>query len=430
MSKEEARSGFQLEISWLIEHIGSIRRMLPPFAEISGQVYKQVRKDYDEFIEKHATDKLLDSEGKIESFAMPPQYASDYRHVERAMADTATFTKLLPRLAFVGLVSVYDAYLGKLLRQMFRNRPELLNASNRQLTYQQLNQFESVTDACEWVVEKEVEAVLRDSHVAHFQWLENKLAIPLRKDLAVWGSFVELTERRNLFVHTDGIVSSQYLQVCREQGAPLPDVLNVGDQLQVSPQYFQQSCDSIAEIGVKLGQVVWRKLLPGEKEKADESLLIVSYDALVMREYELAATLCHFACETLPMLSSAEFELMFRVNLAIAYRGLGRTKEALALVEKTDWSACADKFKLAAAVLREDWNTAAQIMKRVGAAGEPSKEQYGAWPLFKEFRKKDIFRTTFEAVFGEPFRIRNVASAATDLQPPEQPEKKESDDAA
>lgn len=66
-----------------------------------------------------------------------------------------------------------------------------------------------------------------------------------------------------------------------------------------------------------------------------------------------------------------------------------------------DWTAASDKFKLADAVLREDFGQAAALMTKIGLGGEIHKAGYRDWPLFKEFRRTDVFQETFQQIFGE-----------------------------
>ena len=106
---------------------------------------------------------------------------------------------VLPGSLFVSLIGHYDHYLGRLLHCLLTLRPELLNATDRQLTFSQLAKFESIEDARSYVLEKEIETVLRKSHVEQFDWMEKRFSIQLRENLATWPRFVEVTQRRNLF---------------------------------------------------------------------------------------------------------------------------------------------------------------------------------------------------------------------------------------
>lgn len=89
--------------------------------------------------------------------------------------------------------------------------------------------------------------------------MENNFKIPLREGLEVWAKFIEITERRNLFVHCDGIVSKQYLEVCNKHGFDFSKPLSVGEKLDVVPDYFESAYECLFEVGVKLGHVLWRK---------------------------------------------------------------------------------------------------------------------------------------------------------------------------
>lgn len=400
---------FGSDIERFVDHVGSIRRMLPPFAHLSSVFTKSVVEDYEKFIERHATDKVLNAEGKLQEYAFPSEMVNRHRILTRSMGDSGIFAGLLPKMALVTLVSIYDAYLGRLIRGLFRTKPEILNSSNRQLTFAQIAEFPSIEAARDHIIEAEVESVLRDSHADQFEWLEGKLGIPLRKELTAWPCFIELTERRNLFVHADGVIGTQYLSVCRRNRVALGDDVVVGTTVSVPPEYFRTACDCLTEIGVKLGQVLWRKIQPEKIEAADEALVGVTFDLLVLREYALAETLLVFATETLPRHASAELVLIFKVNLAIAYKWQEKGESCKRILDSVDWSPLSDKFQLAEAVLRDDFDNAGRIMRAIGASSRPSKAEYRDWPLFREFRRSEQFTRAFHEVFGEPFRVQHAA---------------------
>jgi hypothetical protein len=148
---------------------------------------------------------------------------------------------------------------------------EILNGSDRTITFPELVAFDSIESARNHVVEKEVESILRESHADQFDWLEKKFKLPLRKDLSIWSDFIEVTERRNLFVHSGGQVSGQYLKVCQSHKFDTGKT-SKGDVLAVSPDYFSKAYGIVFEIGVKLAHVLWRKLMPEERKRADQNM--------------------------------------------------------------------------------------------------------------------------------------------------------------
>jgi len=143
-------------------------------------------------------------------------YVVQYRKLLRRFEALKHTTAILSHNAVIALVSQFDVYLGQLIRGIFFHKPEILNGSAKTFSYAQLVRFDSLDAAREHVIEKEVETILRESHADQFSWLEKSLGISLRNPLPIWPNFIEVTQRRNLFVHTDGVVSSQYLAVCDE----------------------------------------------------------------------------------------------------------------------------------------------------------------------------------------------------------------------
>jgi hypothetical protein len=79
---------------------------------------------------------------------------------------------------------------------------------------------------------------------------------------------------------------------------------------------------------------------------------------------------------------------------------------------KVDWSAKGDEFKLADAVLSENWERAKNLVQRIGQHGPIEKVHYQDWPLFQEFRKQEHFLRVYEEVFGEDFTMRVTTPAA------------------
>jgi hypothetical protein len=71
---------------------------------------------------------------------------------------------LIPRSFLVSMVSQYDTFLGALVRALVKLRPETLNDSDRNLAFSSLVRFDSIEDARAFVVEREVDTLLRKSH--------------------------------------------------------------------------------------------------------------------------------------------------------------------------------------------------------------------------------------------------------------------------
>lgn len=321
--------------------------------------------------------------------------------------------KVIPESLFVSLISQYDAFFGKLIKIIFTLYPEKLNSSEKNLTYSLLNTFNDLESAKEYIIEKEVESILRESHSYHFEWLEKKLGLPLRKKLPIWTTFIEITERRNLFVHNHGIVSSQYLSVCEKHKVFLPKKIKVGTQLTVSGKYFEEAFQCLYEIAVKLTQVVWRKLLSNDLEDSDTSLNDICLDLIQREEYKLADIILEFATDILPNHFNELTKNIFIINKALSKYLANHKDEAKKILAETDWSAKSNNFKLAVAVLEDDYSKIYDLMEIVGKSDEIPRHAFQTWPLFKLIRKKKKFKDKYKEIYNEDFVLIERPSRTT-----------------
>lgn len=228
---------------------------------ILGLTDNRVKKSFVDFVSTNNIE-VIEKKEDSTTFKIEYEFYHEFNKLYSRVESTALSCKIVPRSFIVSLVSQFDAFFGRVMRTIFSIKPEILNLSEKNLTYSQLVKFSSLDEVKELIIEKEVETVLRKSHSEQFDWLENKLDMSLRKDLSIWPKFIELTERRNLFVHCNGIISSQYISVCSEHKVEHHTECKIGDSLSVTPEYFYDAYMCILEIGVKLAQVIWRKLQP------------------------------------------------------------------------------------------------------------------------------------------------------------------------
>lgn len=92
----------------------------------------------------------------------------------------------------VSFVSEYDSFLGQLIKQILRFKPEIIDSKDKSISLSDLVNLGSVEAAREKIFAKEVESILRSSHADQFSWMEKAFDIPLTKGLDSWPVFIEL----------------------------------------------------------------------------------------------------------------------------------------------------------------------------------------------------------------------------------------------
>lgn len=328
---------------------------------------------------------------------------------------------------FLGLFSTFDAFMGTLLTAIYSKRPELFNRINQQMVLSQILQHKSFEDLKEKILQSEIERFRRQSYVEQFEELEKTFGITL-KAFERWPQFVECSQRRNLITHCDGVVSEQYINVCQSNGHSFSSPVSVGDVINVGSEYFSNACQLLIEVVFKLGQTLWRKVIPEESQDADSHINQVIFDFLLDEKYQLVQIFSEFYLSQKHQISSDVSRKIATINYAISLKFDGKPDKMNQLLRSVDWTATANEFKLAEAVLSDRFFDAAKIMKRMGKEGEILTEpDYHQWPLFREFRKTEPFLDSYKQIYGYSFAEELNRSIEVQLEAKEEsthPEKK------
>ena len=106
---------------------------------------------------------------------------------------------------------------------------------------------------------------------------------------------------------------------------------------------------------------------------------------------------------------------MFVINRAIAIK-FGNLAYLKSPLETEDWSDCDLPFKLAVSVLEDRFDDSCDLMKQIGAEHKlVTRTAYDTWPVFKEFRENEKFRSSYKSLFGDEFEISNIPEDETEI---------------
>lgn len=354
--------------------------------------------------------KIEDNKERKEiTYKVPIEFGKEFERVQNKLSHSVNAYLLIPKNTVVAMVSLYDAFLADLIECAYLTKPELLNACGKEFSFSEILQFENLEKLKKHVIEKDVESIIRESHIKQFELLSKKFNVELTRDLPSFNDFVEITERRNLFVHTNGKVSSQYLKVCKERPFDHKDEdVQIGEELFATPIYVEHCYRIIFEIGVKLGQVIWRKM-ENDLESADDSLIDIGYELIKNQKYSLACIIMDFASKPYVKHYNKECEYVICVNRALAYYLNDEKDKAKDIINKNDWSGTDSKFQLAHKVLLEKYDEAIEIMKIIGK-NDKMRMAYAEWPLFNDFRKTSQFKDTYKEIYGLDYQYTESQS--------------------
>ncbi|MCU4640960.1 hypothetical protein [Acinetobacter courvalinii] len=313
---------------------------------------------------------------------------------------------IIPRNFLIAYVSEFDYFVGALLKNTYMLKPDLLNQSDRTFNFKDLSKFSSLEDVREEVIEKDIEQILRSSHTDQFKAIANKVDIETLTKFDNWSNFIEITERRNLFVHADGVISTQYQKICKTVNINI-DNNQIGTKLDCSKEYLDQTYDIMYEVIVKLGQTIWRKVFgksSKNKELADTYLIHLLFELLCNEQYKLAVNIGEFAIEQRSISNDFRKRMMV-INLCLAYKYSNQIDKCNKLLNSYDWSSVQDVFQLALACIKDEHEDACRLIKSLINSNSDlvTESALHSWPLFKVLKEQQSFKKIYEELFQASF---------------------------
>lgn len=388
-----------------IDALNAQMNIVPISCNIMGAQIEAEDKKVEHFIKKHGD--IYEQEGK-ERMRMPIEHGATFSQLLRNFENTLQAFDMIGVNAVIGMVSKYDGFLGELSKQLFADQPDILNSSEKTFSAKEILSFDGFTELKNILVEKEIETLLRKNHVEQLRSLETKFNISLTS-FKLYPNFVEIMERRNLFVHANGLTSRQYILECNKNGVSLPDTIKVGDKLNADYKYVKAAYRVLFQVGIMLGFVFWHKLRPNESEEMINSLSEVAYDLINQGEYELALDIINFALanKTWAQKINHEQRLIFTVNKALCFHLRDMQDECIKITNTMDVSAAAPRFHLAVAILKKKYDDAYNLMDKV-EKDDNMKVNYKTWPLFIKIRREQAFIDKFKDIFQEEYECDNL----------------------
>lgn len=370
---------------------------------------------YNKFINSY----LVQDENGNKSSVIPNEKLREFHKLRKKMNRAEKASELIPPTYIISLVSLFDSFLAGLVRCVYNLKQDLLLESQQSFTYREIVKYDTTREVKKLIIDNTIDKLFRDSHKEQIQWFEKAFEVNTLKKFAGWGDFIELTERRNLFVHADGIVSGQYIEECTRNDYKLENI-NIGRKLKADNEYFEKSFRLLYEMAIMLTQILINKLYLGrEKFSTDTSVrdnIFINnvYELICEEHFDIAINVSKFAIGDAFKRNNKD-KTFIELNLAQAYKWSGKEKECKAILQNLDTSAMNIDLQIPKKVLEEEYDEVYSMMKDLGKGSKIlTKEAYREWPIFRDIRKQKEFEDTFEIIFGEKLLIQENTDA-TDI---------------
>lgn len=313
------------------------------------------------------------------------------------------------------VVSKFDEFIIDVLKASYRQNSGWLKNPEKKISYKELLEITSLESLKDEIIAKEIDCLMRDSHFSQITFIDGKLKLGIENDFPGWKDFLEITERRNLFVHTGGTVSPQYIENCTKWGVSLDKKIKEGEPISASDTYIKEMIDCFYELSVRIAHAAVRRMFPGSLAEVDSAINNRSVDLLAEERWDLAERIFTFALN-IPdsMISSDEMKYYFLLNRCIARKFSGKNfRDDL---HSINWSPFHPKYHFAVAVLEDRFEDAEKLMRSQAVRDEVAEEHFMDWPLFRDFRKTKFFQSAYKDIFGKDFNQQLFDEASKQIE--------------
>lgn len=379
------------------EYINAISSINEAFNENYGLLQKkafQATQELAKFLKKN---KL----STIEDLRKVPANVKKWKALKKAKERAIMAFELLPQSYFVSVISQYDVLIGQLIKFVYSVNPDKFYESGSSISYHDLFKINDINKIKEQLVNSKIDSTLRKSHTEQISDLSKLIDdTPLSK-VKFWCDFVEMTQRRNLFVHNKGMISSQYISECQKENCIVND--NIGEYLSVDDKYFSNAYFVFFCMGIMLSQVIARKLINNSINEIDSVLNNVIYEVICEKKYNIAIELSAFAVAKSTKHANRLDEVYFVLNYAQALKWNGNEEKCKEILMGYDFSAMTNDILVAKYALEDDIEKVISSMKSIGNTSRiMTEEAFVNWEIFREMRKNKDYRKTFEEIFQKP----------------------------
>ena len=145
------------------------------------------------------------------------------------------YPNMLMDMAFIYLVSLFDAYMVDIFAAVLNLRPETLKSSSKTLSYDKIIDLMRDNKIISYLVQREINEISYGSILEQNKYYQSRFNINLEGSGVGIDLLSEIKARRNIIVHNNGVVNAIYLQSVKNP------VYKEGDRVDISVDYWNDS---------------------------------------------------------------------------------------------------------------------------------------------------------------------------------------------
>lgn len=406
-----AKKLFEIMDDWTAYCIASIGHM--PYMSSVGYYItdRQIREKLVDYLQKeavayeHDEKEIPGTEKKSERYS----FVIHEDDVARVAGELSTTTHLMKAATSIqrsnlgALVAEFDHLMFRMLKAICIDHPELIMPDEEAVPVGFLRSGGTLEAWQADQIERKIINRLHESHDDVVAWILTDIAklkdLSSVKSSPFYRDFLEVCQRRHIFIHNGGVVNKEYIRKCVVAGFEESTLPKEGEVIYSDFGYLKSSAARVYLVGAFVLNLAFQKLYPKNVSVSFRSLLSASHDFLIADLTKMSERLIEFA-ENQSSKFDNDLKLKFAVNKALAklfapgVPEAEQTKNAAAVLSKYDWSVTTPVFDLALACIRRDFSNILDLARKANESGL-SYQDASHFCVFKEARKVEGFMDCF-----------------------------------
>ncbi|MHA6481041.1 hypothetical protein ACX1C1_03855 [Paenibacillus sp. strain BS8-2] len=304
---------------------------------------------------------------------------------------------ILNQSSLINLVVFFELLIANIIKYRLFKYPDAANLKDKTLTIDEIRRLGNFENAEAYLIENEVEGIIRQKHQEWFAYFKKNLkTVNFDFMTRFEAELNEIIQRRNLFVHNEGIINNIYLS---NVNSALTNGLKKGKYLKMNNSYLNQSINVIEHIGLLISLELWRAMEKKSEVRWD-FCSGYGYELLMEGRWELANDVYKFFCDEKE--SGSENKSIALINYWLTMKKLGKYSEIKSTAERADFSDKRDRYQLSYYSIIEDRNNFYHVLHNLTISRDVRKVELLEWPVLYIFRDEPEFQD-FVAKYDDGF---------------------------
>lgn len=338
---------------------------------------------------------IIEQEGRLVIKSSPPGllsfYLTELANIDRKISKYEE-DELLYQSLVVSLCSTLENYSSCILREFYFNYYGGDLVDGKTISFRNMKDFETIDEVRSYLIDIELEEIFRGSFN---DWLDK-----IDKHIGLYGIFKELKElknelnelfqRRNLYVHSDGIANQRYMQKTIEK---YRKGVENGKKIIITKEYLLEKIMKVESLGLYMFYSFMYSF--NRKEKDWFFPISNRFVRLLSRDNDAVAQVYNKARHEKAV--GAQGNLYATINYFLYYYLNDRISEVRNELEQQDFSVYTNQFQMAKAILlnsEERHELIQDFFDEITDDGE-FLSCYN-WPLMNKVREEEPTKSYFD----------------------------------